>query len=97
MSQESLVKKLSSVSVLAIDEFGDRLFNNTETDRYDEREEISTIVEIIDERYRKKLPTIIATNLSADNVKKIIGPAAFSRSCKLVMIFDGEDKRNPSW
>lgn len=70
MSESTLLKQLSELDLLIIDEVGQQ--RGTET-------EILLIFEIIDGRYQNMLPTVLISNLDRTGIREAIGDRAFDR------------------
>jgi DNA replication protein DnaC len=66
-----LVDRLSSKSILCIDDVGASISTHTHL--------LDLYANVIDERYKRKLPTIITTNLKHDDLKLAIGARSADR------------------
>lgn len=74
------------VDLYAIDDLGARAINDWTAD---------AISELIDSRWQKRLPTLIATNLTAGEIRDVLGDRAASRlgDGATVAQFTGADRR----
>jgi len=70
MSESAMLRKLSDLDLLIIDEVGQQ--RGTET-------EMLLIFEIIDGRYKNMLPTVLISNLDKTGIREAIGDRAFDR------------------
>lgn len=70
MSETMLLKHLSELDLLIIDEVGQQ--RGTET-------EILFVFDIIDGRYKNMLPTVLISNLDKTGIREAIGDRAFDR------------------
>lgn len=70
MSETMLLKQLSELDLLIIDEVGQQ--RGTET-------EILFVFDIIDGRYKNMLPTVLISNLDRTGIREAIGDRAFDR------------------
>lgn len=70
MSESMLLKHLSELDLLIIDEVGQQ--RGTET-------EILFVFDIIDGRYKNMLPTVLISNLDKTGIREAIGDRAFDR------------------
>lgn len=69
-SQKQLLERLSNKAFLCIDDVGVTMLNNHLIDFYNQ---------LLDERYKKNLPTFITTNLKYDQINTAIGARAADR------------------
>lgn len=70
-TSKSLIKRLSKKSILCIDDVGVMTSTNTHL--------LDLYAAIIDERYKRRLPTIITSNLQHDDLKLAIGARSADR------------------
>jgi DNA replication protein DnaC len=70
MSESMLLKQLSELDLLIIDEVGQQ--RGTET-------EILFVFDIIDGRYKNMLPTVLISNLDKTGIRDAVGDRAFDR------------------
>jgi len=68
---KDLVDRLSSKSILCIDDVGASISTHTHL--------LDLYANVIDERYKRKLPTIITTNLKYDDLKLAVGARSADR------------------
>ncbi len=83
LTQEEVIKSLSTVHLLAIDELA-------ECNSLELRKALSSL---IDQRYNAERPTILVSNKRTDAIKVILGDRIYSRNCNGVLEFDGRDRR----
>lgn len=69
-THKQLIERLASKAILCIDDVGVSTLSNTLLDAYNQ---------LIDERYKRKLPTIFTSNLKHDDLKQAIGARAADR------------------
>lgn len=69
-SDEDVIRKFAAVDLLILDEIGRQ--HGSESEKL-------TIFQVIDARYRLLLPTILITNLMAEQIPDFIGMAAYDR------------------
>lgn len=87
-SEASVVKMLTGVDLLVIDEVGRSLDTQFET---------SQLFRVIDDRYRNRKPTVIVSNLSKPKLAEFLGVAAMDRMTELggaIHVFDWASQRN---
>lgn len=88
-SQKALLKRLAKKSILCIDDVGTITSTNTHL--------LDFYAALIDERYKRRLPTIITSNLRHDDLKLAIGARAadrfFEKNRVIVMGFDWNSYR----
>jgi DNA replication protein DnaC len=70
MSEASLIKQLSELDLLIIDEVGQQRGSETE---------ILFVSDVIDGRYKNMLPTVLISNLDKTGIREAIGDRAFDR------------------
>jgi DNA replication protein DnaC len=83
LTQEEVIKSLSTVHLLAIDELA-------ECNSLELRKALSSL---IDQRYNAERPTILISNKRMDAIKSILGDRIYSRNCNGILEFDGRDRR----
>lgn len=69
-SEKAIIRKLSSIELLIIDEIGVQFGSDTEK---------LLISEIIDNRYQDMVPTILISNLDLSGIKACIGDRSYDR------------------
>ena len=88
-NNEELLKNYTDTEILFIDDLGtEPLFKDVT---------IENLYIVINERKMKKLPTIITSNLTLDNIRDRYDERIFSRivdrETSITLLLDGEDKR----
>lgn len=70
-TQKDMIKRLAEKSILVIDDVGTTTSTNTHL--------LDLYANLIDERYKRRLPTIITSNLAHDDLKLAIGARSADR------------------
>ena len=88
-TEEAIYRKFSNCDLLCIDDIGTFRSKKVESDFTRD-----CLLQVIDKRMRRKLPTIITTNLSPEDVWGAFGERLASRFATFMIIkLEGKDKR----